>query len=105
MTLLFRLTCETISTRCQVTSPNSRPQINTRLMHPRDHTRDANTYLAGSRTYPSTSPTGDTRCRNAINPSVPSQTVTRSTIMSYLPVNVLAAKGPASTADYKQDKE
>src|SRR6266567_1930007 len=23
----------------------------------------ANTYLAGSRTYPSTSPTGDTRCR------------------------------------------
>jgi len=26
-------------------------------------TRDANTYSAGSRTYPSTSPTGDTRCR------------------------------------------
>src|SRR6266576_5635501 len=102
MTLLFCLTCETISTRRQVTSSNSRPQVNTHSMHPHDHTRDTNTYLAGSRTYPSTLPTGDTRCRSTINPSVPSQTVTRSTVMPYLPVKVLAPKGPASTADYIQ---
>src|SRR6266576_2202520 len=60
-TLLFHLTCETIDTKCQATSPNSRPQVNTCSVHLRDHTRDANTYLAGSRTYPSTSLTGDTR--------------------------------------------
>src|SRR6266705_3307360 len=100
MTLLFCLTCKTISTEHQVTSPNSRPQVDTRSVCPCDHTRDANTYLASSRTYPSTSPTGDTRCRSTINPSVPSQTVTGSAIMPYLPVKVLAAKGPPSTADY-----
>src|SRR6266566_7308303 len=60
--LLFHLTCETITTRCHVTSPNSRPQVNTCSVHPRDHTRDTNTYLASSRTYPSMSPTSDTRC-------------------------------------------
>src|SRR6266576_2264751 len=105
MTLLFHLTCETIITRRQATSPNSRPQVNTRSVHPHDHTRDANTYLASSRTYPSTSPTGDTRCWSTINSSVPSQTVTRSAVMPYLPVEVLAPKGPASTADHSRDPQ
>src|SRR6266566_7387526 len=62
-TLLFCLTYETITPRHQVTSPNSRPQVNTHLVLPHDHTRDTNTSPAGSRTYPSTSPTGDIRCR------------------------------------------
>src|SRR6266566_8519962 len=63
LVLLFCLTHETITTQCQVMSSNSRPQVNTCSMHPCDHTKDANTYLASSRTYPSTSPTGDTRCQ------------------------------------------
>src|SRR6266567_2178865 len=37
---------------------------------------------------------------SAISPSVPSRTIARPAVVPYLPVDVLAAKGPASTADY-----
>ena len=100
MTLLFHLTCETITTRRQTTSPDSRPRINAYLVRPVVVPNCANTYLAGSRTYPSTSPQPVTPGAGAISPSVPSHAITRSAVMPYLPVNVLTAKGPASTADH-----
>src|SRR6266576_1352077 len=59
--LLFHLTYETRVMGRETTPPNSRPQVYTHLVHPCDLPLD--TYLAGSRTYPSMSPTGDTRCR------------------------------------------
>src|SRR6266567_7687693 len=42
--LLFCLTCETISTHRQIMSSNSRPQVNTRSMHPQDHTSEMLTH-------------------------------------------------------------
>src|SRR6266705_6070851 len=63
VTLLFHLTHETITTdvrpRHQIADRESMPIWYAPVAIP----KRANTYLAGSRTYPSTSPTGDTRCR------------------------------------------
>src|SRR6266566_632284 len=58
--------------------------------------------LRGGLALASMSPTGDTRCRYSLVQSVPRHAVTRPTVMPYLPIDVLTAKGPASTADYKR---
>src|SRR6266699_6005658 len=100
--LLFHLTCETITTRRQTTSPDSRPRINAYLVRPRGHTPNA---LIHTWPVPGLTPVRHrpvTPGAGTINPSVPSHTVTRSAIMPYLPVDVLAPKGPASTADYTE---
>src|SRR6266567_6255646 len=60
--LLFHLTCETtrqyVRPRHQIADRESMPIWYAPVVIP----KRANTYLAGSRTYPSTSLTGDTRC-------------------------------------------
>src|SRR6266566_3963319 len=77
MTLLFHLTRETARTnvrpRHQIADRESMPIWYAPVVIPR-HT---NTYLAGSRTYPSTSPTGDTRCQcnQSISPTAYSHKV------------------------------
>src|SRR6266576_5137678 len=102
MMLLFHLTCETIDTRRQTTSPDSRPRINAYLVRPRGRTQNALTHtwpvpeLTPVRHRPVTPGAG------SFSPSVPRHAVTRPTVVPYLPVDVLAAKGPASTTNYNE---